>query len=636
MKYRIPARLLALSLALAAALSPAAQALTTEQAGKLLEAYYIDDVPEEVLAQPTIQAMLEALGDPYTQYFTAEEYALFSSSMSDTELVGIGISSLITGDGPLIQHVYADTPAAGGGLLAGDLITAVDGTATAGLDADTVTGLLRGEPGTRVELTYLRGGESRTVTLTRRPVTIPTAYAELLDNGTGYIVCDSFGAETAEHFAEGLETYGEQADLWIVDLRGNGGGVVDTAVDAVNLFVGPGVLACLEDSDGSYGVYVREEEALTDAPVIVLTDANTASASELFAADVRDSGAGLVVGSRTFGKGVAQLVLTGDTLPGYFDDGDAMKVTTYRFYSPNGVTTDTVGVFPHLLVDADLADETAALLTPVPPEEADETWLRIDLSGTWYVSLAEAAVPERAAALTALLEALPDGTLSRGSAGGWEAVTPAETAADCGLSAYRDRSFSDTASSPHAAQIDLLALYGVLSGPGDGTYRPEEGLTRAELCAMLAKALNCRVPTGGSAFSDVSMDDWYGQCVNAVARLGLVDGVGGERFDPDGAVTREQLITILARLGRRLSMELEETALDMPAGAAEGEAYRSYAPWAREGAWLLSGGIMARPDTPVNLLWADPAEITPAGAATRGEAAALLCNLLTYLGILPS
>ena len=334
MKRKRRTRLLSLFLGLSLALSPAARALTPEQAGDLLDVYYIDDVPEEVLEQSTISGMLEALGDPYTQYFTPEEYALFSSSMSDTELVGIGISSLITGEGLLIQRVYEDTPAASGGLQAGDLITAVDGTDIAGQDGDTMTGLLQGEPGTQVAVTYLRDGESTTVSLTRAAITIPTAYTELWDGHIGYIDCDTFGGETVEHFTDGLETYGDQADRWIVDLRGNGGGVVDAAIGAVSTFSGSGLLAYLKDSDGSYGAFGSNDEALTTAPVIVLADENTASASELFASDVRDTGVGIVIGSRSFGKGVAQIVLDENSLPGYFDNGDAMKITTYRFYAP--------------------------------------------------------------------------------------------------------------------------------------------------------------------------------------------------------------------------------------------------------------------------------------------------------------
>jgi len=125
---RMPlSRLFALPLALTLLLSPAAQALTPNQARELLQDYYIDEVPEDVLDQNTIQAMLEALGDPYTTYFSPEEYGAFTGSMSDTDTVGVGIYSLVTADGPLIQRVYENTPAADAGLQPGDLVTAVDG-----------------------------------------------------------------------------------------------------------------------------------------------------------------------------------------------------------------------------------------------------------------------------------------------------------------------------------------------------------------------------------------------------------------------------------------------------------------------------------------------------------------------------
>ena len=156
---RMPlSRLFALPLALTLLLSPAAQALTPNQARELLQDYYIDEVPEDVLDQNTIQAMLEALGDPYTTYFSPEEYGAFTGSMSDTDTVGVGIYSLVTADGPLIQRVYENTPAADAGLQPGDLVTAVDGRSTAGQDAGTVAAWLKGDPGTRVELSYRRDG----------------------------------------------------------------------------------------------------------------------------------------------------------------------------------------------------------------------------------------------------------------------------------------------------------------------------------------------------------------------------------------------------------------------------------------------------------------------------------------------
>ena len=385
---RMPlSRLFALPLALTLLLSPAAQALTPDQARELLQDYYIDEVPEDVLDQNTIQAMLEALGDPYTTYFSPEEYGAFTGSMSDTDTVGVGIYSLVTADGPLIQRVYENTPAADAGLQPGDLVTAVDGRSTAGQDAGTVAAWLKGDPGTRVELSYRRDGAEYTAVLTRRAITVPATYTELWDGHIGYIDCDTFGGETVAHFVSGMEDTAAGADHWIVDLRGNGGGEVDAAMGAAGCFTGSGVLAYLKDSTGAYGAYGSNDDARTLSPVIVLTDGETASASELFASDIRDTNTGILVGGRTFGKGVAQTVLDQRALPDYFPDGDAIKITSYRFYAPSGSTTDTVGLIPHLLVDPDLAPEVATLLSASSPKGSTEGYLRIDFNWRWYVEL---------------------------------------------------------------------------------------------------------------------------------------------------------------------------------------------------------------------------------------------------------
>ena len=190
----------------------------------LLEDYYIDDVPQSVLEQLTVQQMVEALGDPYTQYFTAEEYGQFLSSMEDIPIVGTGVSALTTQDGLLILRVFSDTPAAESGLLPGDLIVEIDGKSTTGDNVLSASSWLQGEEGTQVKVTYLREGAEHTVTLTRRAITIPATYTELWDGHIGYIDCDTFGTDTLDHFLDGIKTYGDEADHWIVDLRLNGGG----------------------------------------------------------------------------------------------------------------------------------------------------------------------------------------------------------------------------------------------------------------------------------------------------------------------------------------------------------------------------------------------------------------------------
>ena len=625
---KLPFRLPAAGLAAAILLTTAAQALTPAEALTLLNRYYLDPLPDQVFEQTDVEGMVQALGDPYTEYLTAEEYAAFRASLSDSELVGAGVSIRLTDGGLLVTRVIEGSAAQAGGLLAGDVITAIDGQPLTGVTLDQASALLGGEVGSSFQLTYLREGRSHTVVLTRCAFVVPTAYTELGEGRIGYVDCDAFGPETAAHVREGLEAYDGQADHWIMDLRDNGGGEVSAALDTISCFTGPGdKLIYMLTRDGSVMAQGSQGAQATGDPLIVLTDLYSASASELFASAIRDTGSGLLVGGRTYGKGVAQVLLDSDVFPGYFSEGDALKLTAYRFFGPADTSNDTIGVMPHLLLNPSLADEAAVLLSASEPIGDTAGTVRIDWNGAWYIDLDQACSDTCRAAFTALLEALPDGILLRtGTGGGWETTTAADLAAACGLSGYTHRGFSDTAQSPYADEISLLATYGVVLGAGDGTYRPSETLTRGQLCTLLAQALNCKAPTGESAFTDVSMEDWYGPAVNALADMGLVNGVGGGRFAPDEPVSHEQLITILARLGRRLDLELLYTWDERPQSVPAG--YENYASWAWESVWLLDQGEGS-------LLWTDAGAIRPAAVTTREEAAALTCSLLCKLNLLP-
>ena len=625
LRFRLPAAALALTLLL----TPMAQALTPDQALVLLDTFYIDLLPQSVTEQTTVSGMLEALGDPYTQYFTAEDLAAFNASLSDVHQVGAGISMTMGESGPTVARVIAGSAAEKAGLLPGDVLTTVDGRTLEGASLEDVSDLLSGQEGTSFQLTYLRDGQSHTVTLTRCAFVVPTAYAQLVDDHIGYLTCDAFGEETTNHVAEALTTYANQADHWIMDLRNNGGGNMETALQMIGCFTGPADrLSYLMQQNGAVSADGTRMPQLSDEPLIVLTNLYSASASELFAAAIRDTGSGLLVGGRTYGKGVAQVLLDASLFPDCFSEGDALKVTTYRFFGPGRSSNDTIGVMPHLLVDQDLADETAVLLSAPEPQGSTSGMVRIDWNGAWYIDLEQACSDEWKAVFTALLEALPDGVLIRqGTGSGWKATSAGALAAACSLTDYTPRRFTDTDQSPYSDEIDLLTTYGVLLGAGDGSFHPTQTLTRAQLCTLLAQALHCKMPTGESKFSDVSMDSWYGPAVNALASMGLVAGVGNGRFDPDAPVSHEQFITILARLGRRLDLDFMQTWRDCPDTASA--EYADYASWAWESVWLLD-------QDEDGLLWAAPADIDPTGATTREEAAALTCTLLCRLNLLPS
>lgn len=635
MKAKIFLRLTALILALCL-LPVGAQALTAQQAVELLEAYYVDPIPAAVYEQDTVEGVLEALGDRYTEYFTAEEYAAFTGSMEDTQVVGVGVVVSADENGLLVNEIVSGGGAEEAGVLAGDVIAAVDGQSVAGVDLNTASAMLRGEEGTQAVLTVLRGRESLTFTVNRRVVVVPTTTTRLLEGHIGYIECTTFGGSTKGHFEEGIAKYDSAVDRWIVDLRDNGGGVVQSSVEAAGCFTGPGRLSYLRTGDGNYYYNERLEEACTESPVIVLTNAYSASASELFAAAIRDTGVGLVVGGRTYGKGVAQYLLDEESYPDFFPDGDALKVTVYRNFSKDYLSTDQIGVIPHLLISDENAAAAALLLCGRPPEEDTADFMALDLNGRWYIDLDTALSPDYRAAFLELLEAIPAGAglyLGVGGPDGWVQVGSAFAAEWCGLTDYDSRGFDDVEDSIYSYELDTLGIYGIINGAVDGNFYPEGNLTRGELCQMLVNAMRYPAAMKENVFPDVDpADDWFAGAVDAAFAAGIINGATDGQFYPDGLVTHQELITILGRAAVRVSAALYETDR---AGAAEySEAVSAYPEWARPYVWLLAESCEDETGAYINCLWDDLADIDPEALATREEAAALLYNVLFYTGIL--
>ncbi len=635
-KRRFLPRLTAAGLSLALLAAPAAQALTADQAGQLLQELYVDELPQSVLEQPTIEEMLEALGDPYTEYFTPEEYSAFTASMSDTSLVGIGVVFTITEEGLLLDQVLTDSPAEKSGLKAGDLILAVDGRSVLDQDSATITSWIQGKEGTKVKITYRRDDRERTSTLTRALVVVAATTSELLDDHIGYISCTTFGSETVSHFEEAIRAYGKQADVWIVDLRANLGGATNAATEAAGLFTGPGEMAYLRDSTGQYGVYYHEDAAATLYPVIVLVDQQSASASEIFASAIRDRNTGIVVGTRTFGKGVAQTVVDQSYRPEFFPDGDGLKITSHRFFSPEGNTTDQVGVIPDLLVSPAMVGDVAYLLAGSAPTEDSGETLRVDLDWRWHVSLEQASDPGFKPAFQALLNALPTTKklwLTTGKPDSWKATTPAEIAKAYGLD-YTAPVFPDQADSIYNTPISILKTYGMIHGKDDGLFHPQDTLTRAEFCQLTAVALNLTVPENDVPYSDVADDAWYAPAVTAMSNLGLVTGTGGDLFRPEEPMDHQQFITILGRLAQRLNFYLYNTVAELPEDALSHPGLSAYADWSKTSVWLMSYSQTGFFGNNLSLLWDTAENIDPSALTTRDEAAYALYSLLSFTGIL--
>lgn len=621
---KLLASLLSAALVLSLCAAPAA-ALGTDDARQLLRDYYVDPLPDQVLEQDSLDDILAAIGDPYTSYMSAERYQEFLSSVNGQSLVGIGVSIQNAYDnGYLILSILDDSPALEAGLQAGDRIIAVDDrTVSADLTPQT---LIAGEEGTPVTVTLIRGADGRQVdvTMLRRTVTVPIVTSEQ-QGSIGWISCTSFGSSTSDTVEKAIQTLDKDTAVWVVDLRSNPGGTAQAAVASAGAFLGGNRIMSL--FSGQMSTYYYSTTAamadLTDKPLIVLTSSYSASGSELFSAAIRDYAGGVALGQRTFGKGVAQTVFDEDNTQGLFD-GDCLKITTHRFYSPEGVTNHIVGVLPTLLISRENTADAARVLSAPEPQRAGG-YYRLELAGqTFYIdgSTAAKAYP---AALAEVLSALPPSArLCRGSGRStWTEAAAAEAAAQCGLTAEYERyanDFTDVDGAQHRQEIATLAAYDLVSGYGDGTFRPENTVTRAEFAAMLAAALNLS-GSGTSAFTDVPADAWYASSVSAMAAKGFLAGYKDGTFRPDNTITYQEMVTVLSSVAVWCLLngsELRDTELS----ANDWAIYYDWADWAQIPARnLVSLGVSLDADA-----YGD--------RGTRDDAAGLLCQLMEGIHLL--
>ena len=625
-------RLLALLLTLILLIVPAS-ALTVDQALEILEALYYYEIPAEAYEAETLDELIAILGDPYTQYMSAEKYQAYLNALEgNSGTVGIGVTAQFTEQGILVLETISGGSAKEAGIRAGDLIIEADGISCVPAGEGS-TDLITGREGTTVSITVLRDGETYTYVLTRRPVVVPNVEIQLMDGGIGYIDCNSFGLDTGREFAELVRENDGKVNVWIMDLRGNGGGYANAAADMLSALMGPDRYIYFESRDGSVSYVAGRQSAASDKPVIVLTDASSASASELVASNIRDLDRGITVGGRTYGKGVAQVMLNEDVLPDYFD-GDMLKLTDNRFYSAGWNTPDKTGVIPTLLVDGGRTVDVALALCG----RQQDAGLRIQLNGqTCYVG------PNASQdTLEALLAALPPQAELAWSDSDqtYESCTVSDAADKLGVT-YSDRWFTDVSDSKYAGALNAMATYGLLQGDGKGHFTPGTQLTRAELSTMLAQVLEVSWQ-GDSLFTDVSQDAWYGPSANALAWLGLVegaDGIGG-RFNPNDVITQEQFLTVLGRVARFMNLQLNDYGewLEEENGQftrAQQAALAPYADWAKCNVAVLAYGtdIALRGDG--DLLYAPLSELSPKTPILREEAAAGMYAVLSGLGILP-
>lgn len=334
--------------------------LKTEMKLKMIESIidknylYIDDVDEEVMRDSLIAGYVDGLNEPYTVYYNEEETtALFESSSGEFGGVGITIMQDITTMQMTFSTIHKDCPGEEAGFRVGDILYKVDGEDVTGQELDHVITKIRGEVGSQVELTVLRGEnfEEYSATLTRTLIQNQSVEHKMLDDKVGYIKVTGFEDTTVGQFEEAFLGLTEQKmESLIVDLRGNPGGNLSVVVEMCDMLLPEGTIVSIEDRNGKGEVFTSDAEHKLNVPLVVLINGNSASASEIFAGAVKDYGIGTLVGTTTFGKGIVQNIYG---LP----DNTSLKITSSEYFTPNGTNIHGVGIEPDVVIEFEYDEE---------------------------------------------------------------------------------------------------------------------------------------------------------------------------------------------------------------------------------------------------------------------------------------
>ena len=307
----------------------------------VMEGYYIEPDATE-LEDGLCRGLMSGLNDPYSAYMTEKEYSSWMDSVTG-EFEGIGISFTTDENGNyVIVSVFKNSPAEKAGLEAGDFILAADGKSYPTMDA--LSAAIKGKRGTKVTITYERDGKPHDVKMTRENIEEISVEGEILDNNIGYIAISSFAENTAEKFRDQLDKM-ESAEVsgLIIDLRNNGGGMVNTCQKIADMLLGECEIVSMENRKGEKSVLESDADK-TLLPYVVLVNENSASASEILAGAIKDNTDNPLVGVTTFGKGIVQT-------SGQLEDGSALEMTTMQYFSPNGNKIHKKGVKPDYVVE---------------------------------------------------------------------------------------------------------------------------------------------------------------------------------------------------------------------------------------------------------------------------------------------
>ncbi len=318
-----------------------------ESVMKIAEQDFLYEADEKKMLEGALEGTLKALGDPYTQFMTKEE---FSALMQDTEgtYEGIGVYITASDDNKiLIVSPIEDTPAEKAGLKTGDKIIRINGTEYSADQIDQAVSIMKGVPGTSVTLTIQREKEDGTkdisdVSVNREKIKIKTIKPSMLEDNIGYIRITTFDKLTADDFKTAYNDLKKQGMKGLViDLRYNPGGIIDSTVAISDIFMGEGVVTYTKTKSGEVEYY-KSKASAEDIPIVLLINEGSASASEIMAGALKDTGRATLIGTKSFGKGIVQRVQR------FGNDGEGIKMTVSEYFTPNGINIHGIGIEPDI------------------------------------------------------------------------------------------------------------------------------------------------------------------------------------------------------------------------------------------------------------------------------------------------
>lgn len=330
----------------------------------MINQYSLYGASEEEMLDGMYRGLLWSIDDAYSAYYTVDEMkSLMESSSGFYCGIGVMVSQNVYTGIITVVKPFKDGPAYNAGMRKEDILIKVEDEDVTGVDLNEVVARIKGEEGTKVNVTVLRGEEEISMDVTRAWIEVPTIEYEMLDDKIGYISVSEFDEVTVDQFENALATLEKQKMKGLViDLRDNPGGLVDSAVTMLDRILPKGLLVYTEDKNGKRQEEYAKDKLELKVPLVLLMNQNSASAAEIFAGAVQDFEKGKIVGTQSYGKGIVQIVA-------YVNDGSGIKFTVSQYFTPDGNAVHEVGITPDVVVEL---DEELKTLSEIPKEKDNQ------------------------------------------------------------------------------------------------------------------------------------------------------------------------------------------------------------------------------------------------------------------------